>query len=187
MHTKDLRSTVGKASKGDRDAAAALFREFHPRVYRYALGKLRNGAHAEDAAAETFAKVLVELERFRWRGGGFEPWLFRIASNIVMDHFRRAGREQASDSGVSVEEAAAEAAPPPEAALIAREEAERLMVMVDELGADQREVILLRFAAGLSCEETGRVIGRSANSVRQIQFRAMKRLRSMARDPEVSS
>ena len=182
MHTKDLRSTVGKASKGDREAAAALFREFHPRVYRYALGKLQNGAHAEDAAAETFAKVLVELRRFRWRGGGFEPWLFRIASNVVMDHFRRSGREQISDpEAMSIETVEA-----PETKLIEQEEAERLKVMVGDLVADQREVILLRFAAGLSCEETGKVMGRSSNSVRQIQFRAMAQLRKMTQQSEVA-
>ena len=175
VHKKDLRETVGRASRGDRDAAATLFREYHPRVYRYALGKLRDGAGAEDAAAETFAKVLVELKRFRWRGGGFEPWLFRIATNVVMDHFRRTGREQVTEGS----EGPMGTGPGPETAVIEKEEAAKLKKMVDDLGDEQREVILLRFAAGLTCEETARVMGRSSNSVRQIQFRAMKKLRSM--------
>ena len=95
--------TADVTVKGDRVAAGRLFDEYHPRVYRYALAKLGEPHTAEDIAAETFARVLRDLDRFRWRGAGFDAWLFRIAHNLVMDHFRRAQRE-APDDTVQTEE-----------------------------------------------------------------------------------
>src|ERR671918_256737 len=86
--------TVRRAAHGDEEAAANLFDAYYPRLFRYALGKLGNRTDAEDVAAETFARVVRDLERFKWRGGGFEAWIFRIAANLMVDHFREARRER---------------------------------------------------------------------------------------------
>jgi RNA polymerase sigma-70 factor, ECF subfamily len=169
-----LKREVRRAAHGDRNAAALLFDHYHPRVFRYALAKLGNRTAAEDVAAESFAKVLSELERFRWKGGGFEAWLFRIASNLVVDHVRKSQRETATEE-VRVDEHASDT---PEEAVIHGELTRELKEMLAQLAPDQREVLLLRFAAGVGTEEAGRIMGRKPNAVRQLQFRALQNVRA---------
>ncbi|MFN2586816.1 MAG: sigma-70 family RNA polymerase sigma factor [Actinomycetota bacterium] len=176
MDESELRAVVRAASRGDEDAAARLFDEYYPRVYRYAAGRLGSGPAAEDAAAETFAKVVREIAGFKWRGAGFEGWLFRIARNAVVDVARRGGREipveTIAEPASSVEES-------PEALVAGIETADELRAVLDRLPSEQREVLLLRFGAGLDTKETGRAMGRKANAIRQLQLRALRSVRAM--------
>ena len=175
---------VRRASSGDRVAAGELFDHFHPRVYRYALAKLRRPADAEDVAAETFARVLRDLGKFRWKGAGFEAWLFRIAGNLVVDHVRRAGGELPVDATIDdtqIDERT------PEMLTLRGETTRDLNAMLNTLPDDQREVLVLRFAGGLDSNETAEVMGRNANAVRQLQFRALSNLRTMTASAETQS
>ncbi|HEV2757321.1 MAG TPA: sigma-70 family RNA polymerase sigma factor [Actinomycetota bacterium] len=176
MDEAELRAVVRRASRGDEDAAARLFDEYYPRVYRYAAGRLGAGPTAEDAASETFAKVVREIARFKWRGAGFEGWLFRIARNAVVDVRRRGSRETPVEE---VAEPAASSAESPEAIVAGIETAGELRAVLDRLPPEQREVLLLRFGAGLDTNETGRAMGRNANAVRQLQLRALRSVRAM--------
>lgn len=175
MEETRLRQEVRRAARGDADAAAILFDHYYPRVFRYAVARLRRREDAEDVASETFARVLDRLERFRWKGAGFEAWLFRIAANLVVDRTRQAGREIAGETAddLSLDPGRT----PEETALFAADAAE-LRNRLAGLPEDQREVLVLRFAAELDTEEIGKVMGRRANAVRQLQFRALSNLRA---------
>jgi RNA polymerase sigma-70 factor (ECF subfamily) len=172
-----LRTLARRASRGDERAAAALFDEYHPRVYRYAAARLGVGASAEDAASETFARVVREIGRFRWRGAGFEGWLFRIARNVIVDMQRREGRELPMPVAIEPPEPSREGQP--EASVLGMESASELRALLDELPPEQREVLLLRFGAGLDTNATGRAMDRNANAIRQLQLRALRNLRAM--------
>ena len=178
MEDRELKQAVRKAARGDRAAAAVLFDTYHPRLYRYALGRLGSPADAEDVASETFARVLSKLDGFRWRGGGFEAWLFRIASNLVVDRARTTTRERPTEDDMDTREVAVQQLP--EDQTLRLETSRELAALLLGLPGDQREVLLLRFAAGLDTHETGAVMGRNANAVRQLQFRALQNIRSMA-------
>lgn len=178
MDTTELKQAVRDAAKGDETAAASLFDHYHPRVFRYALAKLRRRADAEDVAAETFARVLRDLDRFKWRGGGFEAWIFTVASNLVVDHVRRSGREVATETVLG--DAGGPREPTPEDMAVHSELSRELRSLLEDLVPEQREVLLLRFAAGLDTKEAGEVMGRKPNAVRQLQFRALANLRSAA-------
>lgn len=177
MEEADLRGVVRRASRGDEEAAARLFDEYYPRVYRYAAARVGPGPTAEDAASETFAKVVREIGRFKWRGAGFEGWLFRIARNAVVDIQRRGGRETLTEELVEPREPSGEATP--ETIVEGLETASELKVVLDRLPPEQREVLLLRFGAGLDTNETGRAMDRNANAVRQLQLRALRNVRAM--------
>lgn len=181
MEDKGLKRDVRRAARGDRTAAASLFDTYHPRLYRYALGKLGSPADAEDVAAETFARVLAKLDGFRWKGGGFEAWLFRIASNLIVDRVRTSDRERATDEPAETRETALDRLP--EDHTIQLETSQELWTLLHSLPDDQREVLLLRFAAGLDTHETGAVMGKNANAIRQLQFRALQNVRSMSNAP----
>jgi RNA polymerase sigma-70 factor (ECF subfamily) len=177
VEPKQLKREVKDAARGDRHAAAELFDAYHPRLYRYALARLGSPADAEDVAAETFARVLGKLDGFRWKGGGFEAWLFRIASNLIVDRHRSAGRERSTDEEFERQETAMERIP--EDRLVHLETSREIDALLVELPDEQREVLLLRFAAGLDTHETAAVMKKSVNAVRQLQFRALSKVRAM--------
>lgn len=181
MGDPDKRRLVKRAQQGDRAAAGLLFDEYHPRVYRYALSKLHDPHVAEDVAAETFARVVAELGRFRWKGAGFEAWLFRIAYNLIVDSSRTQRREIAQDTTATLG-LQSDLARGPEATVVWNETRSDLTGLLDDLGEEQREVLLLRFAAGLDTNEVAEVMGRKANAVRQLQFRALTSLRKRIED-----
>lgn len=175
MESKEVKREVRKAAAGDEAAAAHLFDHFYPRVYRYAVAKLGRSVDAEDVAAETFARALKGFDRFRWRGAGFEAWLFRIASNLVVDRIRLSSREvvvtDVLDPGGARDPIS------PEEAFLRAEADEGVRGFLALLPPDQREVLVLRFAAGLDTNEVAAVMKRNANAVRQLQYRALDKLR----------
>jgi RNA polymerase sigma-70 factor (ECF subfamily) len=178
VEPRDLKRAVRRAAKGDEPSAGELFDEYYPRVYRYALAKLGSPVDAEDVAAETFAKVLKGLDRFVWKGGGFEAWIFRIASNLVVDQVRFRTRETVS--GVADEpDGTNDRDWEPETAFLLAEAGDEVRDALAALPGDQREVLLLRFAAGLDTKEAGELMGRKPNAIRQLQFRALQSMRDL--------
>lgn len=176
MEDRELKREVKSAARGDREAAALLFDTYHPRLYRYALAKLGSPSDAEDVASETFARVLGKLDSFRWKGAGFEAWLFKIASNLITDRYRKADRERTTDELIEEQDTAMERQPEERTLhLESRRELDTLLLTLPE---DQREVLLLRFAAGLDTHETAAVMKKKPNAIRQLQFRALHNIRS---------
>jgi RNA polymerase sigma-70 factor (ECF subfamily) len=168
----DLRQEVRRAARGDKEAARLLFDNYYPLVYRYALSRVGSAEDAEDIAAETFASVVRGLPSFKWKGGGFEAWLFRIAYNLIVDHYRTSGREQSAEYTFDEEDGRS-----PEVAFFEGELAKELNDMLSSLSPDQRDVLLLRFAADLTTQEIAHVMQRQKNAIRQLQFRALETLR----------
>lgn len=180
MDVEDLKREVRRAARGDQDSAAALFDHLYPRLYRYAFARLSSEQDAEDIASETFAKVLRGLDRFKWRGNGFEAWVFRIAKNLVIDRYRVGDREVIGDE--LVDTVLPVQTDGPEAGALAEEQRDELTQMIDRLPEEQREVVLLRFAGELDTHEVAAATKRTANAVRQLQFRALTNLRKWMTD-----
>src|SRR3954454_22862389 len=87
----ELRALVERA-KSDADAFAVLYRQFLSPVYGFAFRRCGTREVAEDITSATFERVCRSLASFEWRGGGFEPWLVRIAAPEVAAHYRRQAR-----------------------------------------------------------------------------------------------
>src|SRR6476469_9543049 len=104
------------------------------------MKRVQDRAEAEDLTAEVFHQALANLKRFEWRGIPFAAWLFRIAANLISDRWQRSGREVTADSGV-IEAFQASTAETEEVEWRAT-----LFRLVDSLPAEQRRVIVLRFA-----------------------------------------
>ena len=94
----ELSRLIKRIQKGDADAFGQLYDRFYDPVYSYVLRQTGSRADAEDITAEVFLYVLEKIDGFSWRGAGFAAWLFRIARNDVLDHFRRLGGERPRDS-----------------------------------------------------------------------------------------
>lgn len=171
---------VRRAQAGDEGAFAALYELYYDRIYRYAAFKVGSAADAEDIAADVFVRMIESIDRFKWQGHPFSSWLFRIAHNLVADFYRRRGRRR-TVSLEAAEPVVAAAAYDADARMdmeLAMAEVARAM---EGLTALQREVITLRFAAGLSVAETARSMGKRDNAVKALQHAGLKKLRGMLR------
>ena len=89
-----VRELVDGAQKGDRAALEELYLIHFDRIYSYLHMSVGNRHDAEDLTTQTFLKMLESIGKFRWRSAPFSAWLFRIAHNLAMDHFRATRRIQ---------------------------------------------------------------------------------------------
>src|SRR5918992_5854425 len=140
--TAAIRRLVERAQAGDRRALEELYLLHFDRIYSYLQMSVGNRHDAEDLTNQTFIKMLESIDRFVWRQAPFSAWLFRIAHNLAMDHFRAGRRWQPEEE-------------PPEDAdaleLSAEDEAlhtigrESMLGMIGSLSEDQQQVLTLKF------------------------------------------
>lgn len=176
-----LPSLVVSAVEGDESAKEALIAEVRPMVLRYCrgrLGRLAGCYHlADDVAQEVCVAVLNALPRYRDMGRPFMSFVYGIAAHKVADAQRRELR-----AAVPTEDLpdGPDDTPGPEEHALRLSEAHEARLLLSRLPDQQRELLLLRVASGLSAEETGNVLGMSAGAVRVAQYRALHRLRALA-------
>jgi len=176
-----LHQAAVRAISGEPRAVDDLLRAVRSLVFRYCRARLGSlpGAEqaAEDAAQEVCLTVLGALPTYRDTGRPFEAFVYTIASRRVADVMRAAYR-----GPVSVEEVPddVDAGPTPEAAVLRLADAERARDLLSHLPDQQRELLTLRVAVGLSAEEVGLALGMTPGAVRVAQHRALRRLRELA-------
>ena len=168
------RRIIEAAQNGDLDALGSLYDSHINQVYRYALARLGNVHDAEDVAEEIFLKMLAGLPGYQWRKVPFAAWLMRIARNEVITFTRRNGR-RALDTELP-EELVDRKNDDPADATERQLALEDMRVAVAQLPEAQREVIILRFASGLSVADTARALGKNENNVKVLQHKGMQRL-----------
>jgi RNA polymerase sigma-70 factor (ECF subfamily) len=152
-----------------------IYDEYFPRIYRYCVRRARSSEDAEDLASLIFSRALAGLESYR--GGSFPAWLFRIAHNSVANYWR--------DFHGTVALEQAESAATEDGTLgrlIEAEERQQIARLMAALPEDQRELLALRMAGGLSAKEIGQVIGKSEGAVRVAIHRTIQHLRSALRE-----
>lgn len=166
---------VRLARQGEPGAFEQLYESYFDRIYRYIVMKVRNRADAEDLTQQVFMKAYESIDAFRWRGVPFAAWLFRIAHNQVVDHFRKRNRENT----LPLDEAMTQSGPDFDPVVIAerRMQVKQLIDASGQLTEAQREVIALRFAGGLSVAETARAMGKSEGATKVLQHDALAKLR----------
>jgi RNA polymerase sigma-70 factor (ECF subfamily) len=168
-----LERLVDRARAGDPEAFGSLFDQFHVPVHRYVASRVGRPSDAEDLAQLVFVKALEALPRYESRGIPFGGWLFRLARNVVIDHVRTRRDHAALD--LVVERADTTRGPDELAGL--RQELDAVSAALRRLTDEQREVIELRFFAGLSAKEAAVAMGKQEGTIRGLQFRALAALR----------
>ena len=93
-----------QAAQNDPKKFDALYELHFERVYYFLASRVHDRATAEDLTSEVFHKALANLATYQWRGAPFAAWLFRIASNALVDQYKRASREQSSDNAQNLDE-----------------------------------------------------------------------------------
>src|SRR5438045_6852925 len=165
------RLLVVRAQAGDEAAFSELVERFSPRL-RYFLRKMLSSADgAEDALQDVWLDVLRHLPRLA-DPQALVAWLYRIARDHAFGRLRKRGRaEQSLDEASVVDAAAADESD------FSPEDAARIHAALDELPAEQREVLVLRFLEEMSYEEITRVVGCELGTVRSRIHYAKRALR----------
>src|SRR5260370_37148790 len=135
-----------EAAQADPSRFAELYERHFERVYAFIASRVRDRAESEDLTAEVFHRALANLRRFEWRGTPFAAWLYRIAHNAIADRGKR----------LAFQSSLPDTADPTAPAEQEMEQAERrahLFQSVNRLPADQRRVIVMRFAEQKSIRE----------------------------------
>jgi RNA polymerase sigma-70 factor (ECF subfamily) len=160
-----------------------LFERQFDRIYRYALGRLFCQEAAEDVAAATFDRALATIDSYSYRGRPALAWLYGIARNVVNETRRSEKRQGATEllksllhreNGHGATNGLLLMQADNSDALVSRVDLEHALRGLTEI---QREVVLLRYFAGLTATETGQVIGRPETAVYALQARALAALR----------
>ena len=167
-----------EAAQRDPSRFAELYENHFERVYAYIVRRVGNRAETEDLTSEVFHQALANLKRFEWRGIPFAAWLFRIAANLISDRWQRSAREQVADDPQQIEAAKIGSGKSSRAEIEEVERRATLFRLVDDLPAEQRRVVVLRFVEQKSIKEVAREISKTEGAVKQLQFRALTSLRA---------
>lgn len=162
---------VDRAKDGDAEAFGAIFDRFQPEIVRYLTHRTRDAEVAEDLAQQVFLKAWQAIPRYEHRGAPFRAWLYRMAHNQMVDHFR-ARRPTVDVADVELPEDAVA-----EDIVLMQEVHAGLTAALDRLSEDHRQVLVLRFLMEKSAREIGEIMGRKEVTVRGLQMRALQALR----------
>lgn len=167
---------VSAAIAGDSESISTLYQRHYVWVFRFLLAHLGNVADAEDASQEVFVRLVAKCATFRGESGTFAGWLFRVAQHVLYDHFRSHHRR--TTTSLSHADGLANLADPNGDADRHLEIAE-VSAHIRSLPKAQRDVLVLRFASGLSLRETAAVLGKAEGTVKALQFQALSALRKL--------
>jgi RNA polymerase sigma-70 factor, ECF subfamily len=173
MKAAAVRDLVDRAQRGHRDALEELYLLHFDRIYSYLHLSVGNRHDAEDLTTQTFLRMLEAISRFRWREVPFSAWLFRIAHNLAMDHFRANRRLQSEEQvpePYGAEESSAE-----EQAFDSLGRA-GMLEMIERLSPEQRQVLTLKFLYGFANAEVASILGKTEGAVKSLQHRALASL-----------
>ena len=159
------------AQKFDPQALADIYDLYSPGLYNYAVRRLGDACLAEDCVSETFSRFLTALHKKRGPRDHLQAYLYRVAHNWIVDHYRR-GRmpeeelsDRMRDSGPNLVEKAD-----------LRIKQEKLRTSLRKLTPDQQQVVALKFLEGWENQEIAHALQKTIGSVKSLQHRALAAL-----------
>ena len=169
---------IQSAASGDVEAFAEIYDHYLLPIYRYIFYRVSDVLDAEDLTEEVFLRVWERLQTSGTGAGikNFNAWLYRIAHNLVVDHYRKGANRKHED--VLEEGSALNPESGAEEAFVHQMEIAALEVAISGLEDPLQQIIILRFINRLSHAETAEILGLKEGHVRVLQYRALKKLRT---------
>jgi RNA polymerase sigma-70 factor, ECF subfamily len=171
----DDTALLERLRRGDRAALASIYDEYSPALYRYLYRRVGNARLAEDMTGQVFLKLLEALRQNQAWNVSFSGWLYRIAHNLVVDHFRKHGDQTI----VELEEWIQSDASGPERVAERQLTLQQVRYALNKLTEEQAQVILLRFGEGLSNREVAEIMNKNEGAIKGLQHRALQMLRRL--------
>src|SRR4051812_12156193 len=170
---KRVPGPVDRAQRGGRAALEELYLTHFARIYSSLHVSVGNRHDAEDLTTQTFLKMLESIGKFRWQSAPFSAWLFRIAHNLAMDHFRASRRWQPEEE---VPEPEADESTSAEANALQSIGRKSMMELIEDLSPEQQQVLTLKFLFNFANAEAATILGKSEGAIKSLQHRALASL-----------
>ncbi len=153
-------------ARHDTEAFASLYKRYLAPIYRYLLTRLNTDHDAEDLTAQVFTEALEGIVADRYRSGGnFAAWLFTIARRRLVDFYRKHPTAELTDPPSQE--------PSPLSIVEHNENIQRLAHLLTQLDEEHRELLRLRFSAGLNFSQISILEGRSEPAVKMALYRTI--------------
>jgi len=163
---------VEETQKGNTKAFGEIYDIYYGQIHKYVFYKVSSD-HVEDVAASVFIKAWTNIKKYRKGSFPFSSWLFRIAHNAVIDHYRT------NKEYYELEEKIADESMNPQMFAEQQLNSERVHHALRKLNSNYQEVILLKYMQDLSNKEIAKAMNTNETNVRTLQFRALKKLREL--------
>lgn len=172
-----IQAAVTRAIAGEKRALQEVINLIHPPVVRYCRARVGSDKYptADDIAQEVCLAVARAIPTYEHKGLPFMAFVYRIASNKIVDGRRAHGRDQLQPTDEVPEVEVTHDTP--ELEILELDSCNEVVQLLDLLGEKAREIITLRVFSGYSAEETAEIMNMSAGAVRVAQFRALAKLR----------
>lgn len=174
------------AQRWDEAALCEIYDTYAPAIHRYIYRKTGDADTAQDLTAETFQRFLEALKRGAGPTEHLSGWLYRVAHNLIVDHYRR--QPEIPDAPVEGIELAVPATQ--DGHLVREDRASRARDALQQLTPLQQQVVVLRFLEEMSLDEVARVLSRTVGSIKALQHRAiatMQRILEDSREPPTAT
>ena len=172
---------VRQAQSGDAESFARLYDGYVERVYRYVFFRVSDDEMAEDITSQVFLKAWENLDRYQFGSSPFLAWLYTIARNQVIDHYRARKQTVSIDEVVSLpahDDAVDEQ-------VQVRFDIQAMSDGLQFLTEEQQQVLTLRFIAGLETNEISKQMGKAEGAIRALQMRALQALSKYMAEKEL--
>jgi RNA polymerase sigma-70 factor (TIGR02952 family) len=171
-----MSSDAGKAAINTVDAFTAFYEQYLPKIFRYISYRINDKYLAEDITSAVFEKALTKFNQYNAEKAAISTWIFRIARNTLIDHYRANSRAHT----VHLDEAldTPEKDKSPEQAVIEEEESQMLKRCIAKLSPPEQEIVSLKFSAEMTNRQIAGLLGLSESNVGVILYRAVRKLRS---------
>lgn len=167
---------VARAQEGNAEAFGHLYQRYATQIYRYLRSRVGNERDAEDLTEAVFVRSYEALAGYQERGHRYSAFLYQVARNVLVDHYRSAREEYSLEDSIPL----SAPGPDPETEVIEADEAKRLLQRMEELPEDYQEVIRLRILLSMPTARVSEWMDRSEGAVRVLLYRALKSLRKLA-------
>ena len=176
-----VRQLVEQAQAGDRLALEELYLLHFDRIYAYLHMTVGNRHDAEDLTTQTFLRMLESIGRFRWQSAPFSAWLFRIAHNLAVDHFRALQRCQPEEE---IPEPPGVEEPSAETQALDSLGRQSMLELIENLSSEQQQVLTLKFVFNFSNAEAATILGKTEGAVKSLQHRALVSLQKQLEETQ---
>ena len=171
---------VERAQGGDVDAVGTLYDTHHQPIFRYVWSRVGDQQLAEDLTGEIFTRMVTGLPGYRSTAVPFRAWLYRIARNLIVDHHR-------SENGrlpTSLDEIENFSSYNDQPGRLVEQHLtqERIRAAISDMDPAQRDVVILRFIAGLPLAETAQIVDKTVPAVKSLQHRGLAALRAALKE-----
>lgn len=161
------------SQKGDREMFAHLYEAYVERIYRYVYHRVNDNMLSEDITSQIFLKVWEKLGTYRTGQAPFLAWIYRIAHNTVIDHYRTKKVVIFIEDIKSMEPSYLDGV---DEKLDLQYQSQQLQEALRKLTLSQQQVLMLKYTAGLKTSEIARKLGKQEGAVRALQMRGLEGL-----------